>query len=108
MEVDILTGRVVRDVDHLRYLKEENGLKSISRFLIARELIYFSDCRRMQVGVMDYHTLELLELYSIRRSKLGWQVGNLQLLGSKLLLMEHLEGFTLNLHVLEDDRLLEQ
>ena len=105
MELDALTGAVIREVDLEEYLKLKKGIGFIAKFKIIQDRIYFTDYKKMRVGVLDYQTLELLDLFTINHSKDGWQIGDLEVFGNKILLLEYLENMTMDLHVLEDDAL---
>lgn len=69
IEVDAMTGKIIRDVnlDHLK----SNQLQNISvNWQIQDRKIFFIDSRNLTTGILDYHTLELLDIETIKERKL--------------------------------------
>lgn len=103
LEINPTNGEVLRKEDLSEYLQKENGIERIPEFKVADGRIYFTDYKKMKIGILDLQSLKLIELITIDHQKDAWQIGDLEINNKKIYIMEYLEDMSKNLHIYEDD-----
>lgn len=104
-EIDLHTGKTLRDINLNDYLKIGKGIDRISRYKVEKDRIYFTDYRKFKIGILDYYSLELIDLITIDYQKDAWQIGDLEVLDGNIYVLEYLDDFSKNLHIYKDDTL---
>ncbi|WP_066631281.1 PQQ-binding-like beta-propeller repeat protein [Labilibacter marinus] len=103
LEIDLSTGKTLRDINLDEYLKIGKGIDRIPEYKIENDRIYLTDYRKFKIGILDYNSLELIDIVTINHQKDAWQIGDLEVQNGKIYVLEYLEDLTKNLHIYKDD-----
>jgi len=102
LEIDLKTGRILRDIDLLSVEVNQKLKFHFFDFKIVADRIYFTDNRNKQIGILDYQTLRLIDLYQLEKQKDPLNLTKLDVVENRIYVLDKGTSSS-TLYILEDN-----
>lgn len=102
LEIDLKTGRILRDIDLLSVEVNQKLKFHFFDFKIVADRIYFTDNRNKQIGILDYQTLQLIDLYQLEKQKDPLNLTKLDVVENRIYVLDKGTSSS-TLYILEDN-----
>lgn len=102
LEIDLMTGRILRDIDLLSVEVNQKLKFHFFDFKIVADRIYFTDNRNKQIGILDYQTLQLIDLYQLEKQKDPLNLTKLDVVENRIYVLDKGTSSS-TLYILEDN-----